>query len=238
MNTDVHTKTHTNTHTRDRRDTTVEPLPVDIDPIDQLAAVLPRVTDVVDHVTGMQMHDPTPCEDFHVHDVLNHMFVLGGAFAAMYRGEEPGEITAPAVYGWVPAREFRAAMDDLLGAIRSPGALGRTIASPVGDLPGDTFARFLACDALLHGWDLAQATGQSYEAPDDLVGVIDRFAREAITPELRATGMFADPVEPSPGATPIERLAAFSGRAPFTRQSSASGPSTITRRPPVSERAS
>lgn len=183
-------------------------------PIDQLDRVMPLVTAVVDRIAGMQMHDPTPCADFNVHGVLNHMFVGGGTFAHLFRGEEPPEVTPPAVYGWVPAAEFREAMGDLVDAIRSPGALERTITTPVGEMPGETFARFVAVDALIHGWDLARATGQHYEPPEDLVEVIDRFARAAITPEVRATGMFADAVEPPPDASKLERLVAFTGRTP------------------------
>lgn len=184
----------------------------DIHPIDQLDAVMPRVTAVVDRIAGMQMNDPTPCADFTVHGVLDHMFVGGGTFAHLFRGEEPPEVTPPAVYGWVPVAEFREAMGDLVDAIRSPGALERIIPTPVGDMSGETFVRFVAVDALIHGWDLARATGQPYDVPEDLVQVVDRFARAAITPEVRATGMFADPVEAPHGASTLERLVAFSGR--------------------------
>lgn len=186
----------------------------DIPPVEQLETVMPLVTRVVDRIAGMQMHDPTPCADFNVHGVLNHMFVGGGTFAHLFRGEQPPEIEPPAVYGWVPTAEFRAAMEDLVDAIRSPGALERTIATPVGDLPGDTFARFVAVDALIHGWDLARATGQPYDPPEEIVQVIDRFARAAITPEVRATGMFDAPVEPPDDASMLERLVAFTGRTP------------------------
>lgn len=188
--------------------------PADIHPIDQLEAVMPQVTAVVDRIAGMQMNDPTPCADFTVHGVLNHMFVGGGTFAHLFRGEEPPEVTPPAVYGWVPAAEFREAMSDLVDATRSPGALERNIPTPVGEMPGETFARFVAVDALIHGWDLARATGQPYDPPEELVQVIDRFARAAITPEVRATGMFGDPVGAPPDASTLERLVAFSGRTP------------------------
>jgi uncharacterized protein (TIGR03086 family) len=96
--------------------------------------------------------------------------------------------------------------------VRAPGAMERTIASPMGELPGQVFARFVALDGVLHGWDLATATGQPYEIAPDVVGAVDEFARTAITDELRDGDTFADPTEPPAGATPLERLAAFSGR--------------------------
>lgn len=179
----------------------------------QLSVILPTVCDVVGRIQGMQMNDPTPCADFTVHDVLNHMIVGGTTFAHHFRGEDPPEISPPGVYGWVPLKEFRAAMDDLLDSVSSPGAMERTIPSPVGDLPGETFARFVAVDGLIHGWDLSTATGQPYEVDEDLVLEVEEFARAAITPEVRETGMFAAETPAPADATPLERLVAFSGRS-------------------------
>lgn len=184
-----------------------------MEPTRQLEVIVPALEATVDRIQGMQLHDPTPCSEFTVHDVINHMIVGGGTFAYMFRGERPPELSPPAVYGWVPTKEFREAMDDLVDAVRSPGAMARPIASPVGEVSGDAFARFVAVDGLLHGWDLATATGQTFDVPDDVVAAVDDFARAAITPELRTNGMFAPPVAPPSGASRLERLAAFSGRA-------------------------
>jgi uncharacterized protein (TIGR03086 family) len=185
-----------------------------MEPTRQLEAIVPALEATVDRIQGMQMNDPTPCSEFTVHDVLNHMIVLGGTFSYMFRGEEPPHLTPPPVYGWVPKQEFCEVMDDLLDAVRSPGAMERPIASPVGEVPGDTFARFVAVDGLLHGWDLATATGTTFEIPDDVVAEVERFASTAITPEMRDAGMFAAPTAAPPDATPLERLVAFSGRTP------------------------
>ena len=53
-------------------------------------------------------------------------------------------------------------MADLLDAVHSEGSAERTIAAPFGEVPGSVFARFVAFDGLVHGWDLATATGQGY----------------------------------------------------------------------------
>jgi uncharacterized protein (TIGR03086 family) len=181
-------------------------------PTEQLAAIVPRLIGLVDRLDTDQLYGVTPCDQFCVHDVLDHMIVLGSAFAHQYRGEPVPEITAPVEYGWVPRKEFRAAMSDLLAAVQAPGALERTIEAPVGALPGETFARFLAFDALVHGWDIATATGQPYEVPDDVVAAVDGFAHDALTADLRDGVTFADATTPPADATPIERVAAFSGR--------------------------
>jgi uncharacterized protein (TIGR03086 family) len=64
----------------------------------------------------------------------------------------------------------------------------------------------------VHGWDLAVATGQTYEPTDELVAEADAFARQAISPAMRDGDTFAAAVEAPPGASTIERLAAFTGR--------------------------
>lgn len=184
-----------------------------MEPTEQLSHILPAVSTVVDRIRQHQLDDPTPCDQFTVHDVIDHMIVLGGTLAYLFRGEQPPEINAPGVYGWVPAAEFRETMDDLLDAVNTPGAMDRTIESPMGPMQGSTFARFVAFDGLVHGWDLASSTGRKYELPPALIAEVEAFAREAITDDLRDGDTFKDAKSAPPDATPIERLAAFSGRA-------------------------
>ena len=105
------------------------------------------------------------------------------------------------------------ALGGLMAALRTPGALDQMIASPFGEMPGDAFARFVVLDGLVHGWDLARATHQVYEPSDQLVDAVDGFARQTITPEMRDGDTFAAQVDVPAGATPIDRLAAFTGRS-------------------------
>ncbi len=181
-------------------------------PIEQLSYIVPALTEVVDRIWYAQLEGPTPCAKFSVHDVIDHMIVVGGSFAPLFRGETPPTVAAPAVYGWVPAAEFSTAMNDLLNAAQSPGALDRVIPSPFGEVSGDTFARFVAFDGLIHGWDLAQATGQEWTPPAELVEAVDAFARVAIAPEMRDGETFKEAATAPAEATLLERLVAFSGR--------------------------
>jgi uncharacterized protein (TIGR03086 family) len=181
-------------------------------PVEQLEQLIPALTDVVDRIWFTQMEAPTPCANFNVHDVIDHMIVGGGGFAPMFRGEAAEPVTPPAVYGWVPAAEFAATMKDLLEAVQSPGALTRSIDAPFGTVDGDTFARFVAFDALVHGWDLARATGQVWAPSNQLVAEVDSFARQAIAPAMRDGDTFCEPTDPGSTAGPLEQLIAFSGR--------------------------
>lgn len=182
-------------------------------PTEQLAHILPALTALVDRIEPRQLNDATPCDKFTVHDVLDHMLVGGAAFAYAFRGEQAPEIKAPPVYGVVPNAQFRSAMDGLLIAVQSGGAMQRPISSPMGEMSGEEFARFVAFDGLMHGWDLATATGQPYEPPAAVVEAVDEFARAAITQELRDGDTFKDETTPPSGAGRLERLVAFSGRS-------------------------
>ena len=184
-----------------------------MEPTDQLAEIVPALNALVERIDVTQLGNRTPCDQFTVHDVLDHMIVLGGSFAYAFRGEDAPEISAPAVYGRVPAAEFTAAMNDLFDATRSPGAMERVIATPMGEMPGSTFARLVAFDGTVHGWDLATAAGLLYELPVDVVDAVDGFARSALTDDMRDGDTFKAATEPPESATPLERLVAFSGRS-------------------------
>lgn len=181
-----------------------------MDPLTQLGHLGPVLGGVVAGITPHQLDRRTPCSDYTVRGVLEHMISGATAFAAAYRGEEVGE---PDVSD--PLGGFGPALGDLASAMTAPGALDRTVAAPFGEVPGETFARFVVLDGLVHGWDLATATGQPYEPPEALVAAVDAFARQAVDP-LRDGQTFAAAVEPNPAATPIERLAAYTGRRPLS----------------------
>ncbi|MDQ1712558.1 MAG: hypothetical protein QOE45_2008 [Frankiaceae bacterium] len=180
-----------------------------MDPLEQFDRLGPVLGGVVATIGPDDLDRATPCADLTVRGVLEHMIGGATAFAAAFRGEPAPDVAVAAD----PVAAFGEALGGLAGAVQSPGALDRTIAAPFGDVPGATFAGFVVLDGLVHGWDLATATGQPYAPPDALVAAVDAYAREAIVPSMRAAGMFAPPVEAPAGATPIERLVAFTGRA-------------------------
>lgn len=183
-----------------------------MEPTEQLTVILPAISDLVDRIEPAQLHDPTPCATFDLADILEHMIVLGGAFSHLFRGLEPPAPTTRRDDGEVPNEAFRAVMDDLLAAVHSEGALERTITAPVGVMPGDTFARLVAFDGLVHGWDIGRATGLKWALPDDVVAEVDAFARAAVSDHLRDGDTFKEATVPPAGVGPIERVAAFSGR--------------------------
>lgn len=186
-----------------------------MDTQEQLEVILPSLVDIAAHITPDQMGNPSPCADFDVRGVCNHM--IGGArfFAAQLRGEPAPEPPAPGtdLAGDDPATTFAAAMDELLAATRTPGAYERTVVAPFGAVPGAVVARFLTLDGMVHAYDLATATGQVYAPPEELVAEVLAFAEQAIAPEMRDGDTFAAATTPPPDASTLVRLVAFTGRA-------------------------
>lgn len=180
-----------------------------MDPIRQLDEVIPALIDVVSGIGPDQLGSPTPCADYDIGGVLTHMIGGARAFAAAFRGGEPPADGMPSDL----LQAFPAEMRDLRAAAGEAGVLDRTVHSPVGSLPGDTVARFVALDGLVHGWDLSVATGRPYDPPLEVVTAATGFAATAITDDMRAAGAFGPERLPGPGATPLEKLAAFTGRS-------------------------
>jgi uncharacterized protein (TIGR03086 family) len=179
----------------------------DMDVLAQLDELGPLLAGVVGGITPEQLDRPTACAELSVEGVLRHMIDGATAFAAAFRGDEPSPADTTDVLA-----AFGPALTGLAAAIQAHGALDRTVQAPFGAVPGATFARFVVLDGLVHGWDLATATGQRYAPSDALVADVESFAADALAP-LRDGTTFAEAVEPPASATPIERLAAFTGRA-------------------------
>jgi uncharacterized protein (TIGR03086 family) len=104
----------------------------------------------------------------------------------------------------------------LLAAFAAPGALQRIVEVPFGQVSGVVALHLRITEMLVHGWDIADATGQNAAFDEAVAGQELEFCRGAvgaIAPERRPFG----PAQEAPAdATAIERLAALLGRTPMT----------------------
>lgn len=187
-----------------------------MDGVQQLDEIVPTLQALVRRITPEQLGQATPCANFNVAGVLEHMIGGATAFAPAFRGEpasaEPASAGAGSSGDRTPQERFHHAMADLLDAVHAPDAQARTIASPFGEVPGSVFARYVAFDGLVHGFDLATATGQAYAPDEAMVAEVDAFARGLLQPEMRDGDTFAAETEAPADSTPLERVVAFAGR--------------------------
>ncbi|HEX8804501.1 MAG TPA: TIGR03086 family metal-binding protein [Acidimicrobiales bacterium] len=173
---------------------------------------------VVANVTPEQYGRLTPCAAWTVHDVLNHLMgtlelgraLLGDTAPAVAVG--PGEVPPVDMVGDDPAKAYRLGVEALLAAADGD-ALSRSHPTPLGDMPGPVLGGFTTLDILVHGWDLAAATGQPRALDDDLAEEVLAFARQAVTDDSR--GERIGPAVPvADDAPPTDRLVAYLGRTP------------------------
>jgi uncharacterized protein (TIGR03086 family) len=185
-------------------------------PSDQLEYQRDTLRGLVANVTPEQLSLPTPCTDWDVRGLIGH-FVGGAAmFASAFKGDELAidpDAPMPDLLGDDPLGAFDTAIAMFNAAVDQPGAMDRTITLPFGELPAPMVLELLKFDLLVHCWDLATATGQHFDPPTDAVEHGLEVAKVVISRELRDGDTFCDEVAIRKPATPIERLAAFTGRS-------------------------
>ncbi|MFI1992068.1 TIGR03086 family metal-binding protein [Actinoplanes sp. NPDC020271] len=178
---------------------------------DQLATASAAVAGVVAAVRDDQLDAATPCTDFRVRDLLNHLIQVVHNFQALARREDvdwtpgPDRLTGD----WRTA--FAAETSRLVEAWSDPGALDGV--SPGLGLPQRVVGQMVLGDLVVHGWDLARGTGQEYRVDPTLVPPVREFL-DAMVETGRTMGAFGDPVDCPPGAGEFATLLAVTGRDP------------------------
>lgn len=170
-------------------------------------------------VTDEQLADRTPCPDFAVRNVLGHLIGLSAAFRDAARKDlgattdtDPNTVAPDIGPGW--REELPKVLDELAEAWRDPAAwTGMTRAGGV-DLPGAVAAAVATDELVIHGWDLARATGQTYAPGPAALQVSYDFLLAAAQDPSRGGGIFG-PVVPVPAEAPLlARAVGLSGRDP------------------------
>jgi uncharacterized protein (TIGR03086 family) len=180
-----------------------------------------RTAAVVAGVTDDQLDRPTPCPDYTLGDLLEHVGGLAQAFtaAATKIGTEVSAGGPSGDASRLPPDWRTRIPRDLLAlaeAWKDPEAwTGMTSAGGV-DLPGE-IAGLVALDELVvHGWDVAKASGQPYEvdAADELEAIRQFVAPVADGPAEERAGLFGPPVAVPDDAPELDRIVGLTGRDP------------------------
>jgi uncharacterized protein (TIGR03086 family) len=182
-------------------------------PVDQLSVALEATEQVVAVVRDQQWSASTPCPEWNVRDLFEHLVTGNYLFASILRGTPlemaRQELSEP---DGAPLSRYRDAGASLLAAFRMPGVLEQVFTVPVGAVPGVAALHLRMTEVLVHGWDLARATGQLAEFPDDLAEQELIFSRRMLADMPPGRAPFAPPQPVSDDAPAIVRLAACLGR--------------------------
>src|SRR5919199_6492345 len=178
--------------------------------VDQLAQLLAATEQLVAAVGDEQWALPTPCTEWNVRDLVNHLVRGNGLFAAILRGEPPPAATD--VLGDRPLAAYRDSASALLDAFRQPGALERVVTVPFGTVPGRVALHLRSTELLVHGWDLARATGQAVHFPEEMAEQELAFTRASLSQIPPGRTPFGPPQPVAEDAPAVDRLAALLGR--------------------------
>jgi uncharacterized protein (TIGR03086 family) len=168
-----------------------------------------RAIAVAGAVPPDQLDLPTPCSEWTVQDLLDHL--VGGTehLLAAVDGREP--VTSVGV----SATDYRRGVERVLAALEQPGAMQRKCLSPLGfEWPVEQAVAGTFMDVLIHTWDLARATGQDERLDPGLVAACSAMFLPDMPIRGRAAGIVGPAVDVGPGASPQERLLAAMGRHP------------------------
>jgi uncharacterized protein (TIGR03086 family) len=179
------------------------------------------LADLVGEVPDDLLDAPTPCPDYTVGDLVDH---VGGAALAFTGAavKDMGDVTASGPSGdasrlWDDWRtRIPRDLTGLAEAWRDPDAwTGMTRAGGI-ELPGEVAGVVALDELVLHGWDIARATGQDYECDLPSLEAVRGFVEQFSGPGMEAArdGLFGPVVDVPADAPLLDRVVGLAGRDP------------------------
>ncbi len=182
--------------------------------VQNLGESLLSVADLVDRVPRESLTRATPCGNWDVLGVINHLAAVTekfGRFAAGSTG--PIRQLRGDLVGDQPAQSFRRIVEAALGSWRDhPRALETVCILPFGRFDGATAAGISLFDAVVHRWDIAVGADLDHAMNDELAAVALPVAQLLVTDGARRAGHYGPPLASGPDAAPGARLLALAGR--------------------------
>jgi len=155
--------------------------------------------------------NPSPCEEWTARDIVRHVVDSQGMFLG-FVGREVGE--RPSVDD-DPLGAVRTATGQILADLEDPERARETFEGFMGTQSfEESVNRFLSADLVIHGWDLARATGQDDAIPDEDLAHLREGMKEFPEEAMRSPGAFGPEVQVADDASDQDKLMAFLGRQP------------------------
>ena len=180
--------------------------------IEALAQAFDFTEATIRGVAPAQWTNPTPCSEWNVRELVNHTISAVESFAAIASGASPRSGQDKDFTVDDPGTSFRHFADTALAGW--PAALDSTVHLGSEPIPGSVAMGMNLLDTLIHGWDIATATGQPSKLPVDAAMAGLTAARTTVTDQFRTFAGFAPPATVDEHASPTDQLIAFLGRQP------------------------
>jgi uncharacterized protein (TIGR03086 family) len=179
-----------------------------------------QMAELVSDVPDDPLDRPTPCQEYTLGDLLDHIGGLTLAFTAAARKDLGDKTTRPPTAdASCLAPDWRTRiphdLEALAEAWRDPAAWTGMTQAGGFELPGEFAGAVVLDELVIHGWDLARATGQPYHADPELLEVVEGFLTQWFAQgESAREGRFG-PVVPVPDDAPrLDRVLGLCGRDP------------------------
>jgi uncharacterized protein (TIGR03086 family) len=187
-------------------------------PNPDLHAASDRMIRLLEGTPNDSMEAPTPCPDLSLGALIDHVGGFARVFAASAT-KELGELTAQPPdpradnleLGW--RARMASDLSTLADAWDAPDAWEGMTQAGGQELPGAMAGRIALDELVVHGWDIAQATGQHFECEAATLGEV-----EATVQQVRGgndgdiPGLFGPVVPITDDADPLERVLSATGR--------------------------
>jgi uncharacterized protein (TIGR03086 family) len=185
-----------------------------LDSITLLQRAVDNAAEVIGNVQPADLSKPTPCREWDVRMLLNHIIGSTYLFAGVIN-ERPIDTRGPVpdLVGDNPVASYAAGAKAMMAAWRTPGTLERRLKLPFAELPGAVAIQIITSDQIVHTWDLLQALGRGRSLDSELAGAALQIAERMYPVEGRRPGLPIEAAIPVVGDAPIQdRLAAHMGR--------------------------
>ena len=167
-------------------------------------------------VAPEQWHKPTPCADWNVRQLVNHLVVEQLWAPLLLEGatvEDVGDRFDGDQLGPDPVAAWASAAAASREAFAVPGVLRRSVELSYGRRPAEGYCQEMTMDLTVHAWDLARAIGVDEKLDEELVSDVLAFIEPQVD-QLAGSGLFAPPVEVADDADAQTKLLALVGRRP------------------------
>jgi len=167
-------------------------------------------------LVGARWTAATPCTDWDVRALVRHIVEEELWAPPLFAGRtiaDVGDSLSGDLLGNDAVRAFDQASAAAVDAVRSPGAMERTVHLSFGDFPGSEYAMQLAADHLVHAWDLARAVGADPSLDAESVAAVRAWFADR-EDAYRSGGAIGPRASLPAGASPQEELLAMFGRTP------------------------
>lgn len=186
-----------------------------MDPLTKLTAGIKQAEEVISQIDRTQYHLATPCPEWNVGQVINHMIgalvmfrdvaANGHADPGMFAQDQIGD---DAVKALLAAGEAAVAGWSVAGMMDGMANL------PFGEFPAAFALQLPAMDMVVHSWDLSQGTGQQVNWSAELVADTRTFSEATFTSAEFRGNDFGPPIGVPDDADDISKLVGFLGRTP------------------------